>query len=94
MTFEHLWSLNDPRVGMTLDNTGCARISTQLVCCVAQRDATETHVGSYLKCGVMDPNRCVQEQGVLSITASLPLPQARARTNYQILRLLMTVLIW
>lgn len=84
--------MNDPRVGMTLDDTDC--ISTQSVCCVAQRDATETDAGSYLKCGVMGTNRCVQEEGVLSITASLPLPQARARPNYQILRLLMMVLIW
>lgn len=91
--WKHLWSLNDPRLGMTLADTECARISTQSVRCVAQRDATETHAGSHLKCGVMGTNRCVQEKRVLSITALLPLSQARARPNYQILRLLMMVLI-
>lgn len=36
--WKHLWSLKNPRVGMTLDDTDC--ISTQSERCVAQRNAT------------------------------------------------------
>lgn len=53
---KHLWSWNDPRAGMTLDNTDCVYLDA--VSSVAQRDATEKHVGSYLKCGMMDINGC------------------------------------
>lgn len=53
---KHLWSWNDPRAAVTLDNTDCVYLAT--VSSAAQRDATEKHVGSYSKCGLMDMNRC------------------------------------